>query len=246
MNETQTPGDAKLVSTQINEAHERLRQLETKDRRHWIAAVIVITVLAATAYAGTFPAVAQTLLSGNSAKVAVRTLALLAAVFAMVALQRQRFFAVRRREAASEIAVIPAAETLRAGMGKPGAETERRGAVRVGCNQRLVVRTHDSDGLEVYYGRILDICEHGLGAIVPSVMESGQEVLLEFSLIDSSRTPSTPLKLSAIVRQRSGFRYGFNFVAIGETAREQIESYRGADRVVSIKGRSAAASDSGD
>ncbi len=243
MGKIQTPGDAKVVSTQINEAHQRLSELDIKDRRHWVATVIVLVVLAVTLYALTFPMVVDVVLSGDTIKLTVRLLLVCVVVFGFLALQRQRVFAARRREAASEIAVITASETLRAENGKPGPEVERRGAVRIGCNQRVTVRTHNSEGLEVYYGRVLDICEHGLGAIVPSMMEPGQEVLLEFSLIDSPRTPSAPLKVSAIIRQRSGFRYGFNFVALSESDRGQIASYRNADRVVSIAGRGASATE---
>jgi hypothetical protein len=199
--------------------------------------------LAVALFAFTLPGVAGSILIGKPLTLAVRSLLLLVVLFGLKALRNQRNLAQMRRELSSELAVIAASETLKIAV-NPSPEVERRSLPRAACDQKLTVSAQGADGQQPYYGRIIDICEHGMGAIVPGVLTPGQDVVLQFSLADEAEQFSGPvpvkrnlekppkeLKLSAIVRQRSGFRYGFNFVAMSDSDRAEIEKYRVGDNV---------------
>ncbi len=242
--------EGKFVSMQVGEAHDRLRQLEVKDRRHWAATIAVLLSIAVALYSFTLPGIADSIIAGKPLRYAVRCLLLLVMLFAIQALREQRRMAQRRREVASELAVIAASETLKIAMSNGLAAIERRAAPRMVCEQRLNVTAQGPDGVHHFYGRMIDISENGLGAIVPGILSVGQEVVLEFSLTDEevpeaaiSATEPKPLKISAIVRQRSGFRYGFSFIAIDEADRKQILTFRGCDKVVNISDRSSVATE---
>lgn len=245
MSGTQSPGE-KFISLQISEAHSRLQKLEVKDRQYWIAMVALMLLLVAAMFVLTTPGIADSIVALKSLKVAVWFLLGLVFVFGITALRKQRTFAQVRRELSSELAVIAAAEMLNINNMKAGPDEDRREAPRAACNQRVNVSAHGSEGPQYFYGRIIDICEHGIGAIIPAILAPGQEVVLEFSLhdeetlqnsIDPARRNAKPIKVGAIVRQRSGFRYGFNFVAPSESDVQEIESYRGTGKVVSIAAR---------
>jgi PilZ domain len=58
----------------------------------------------------------------------------------------------------------------------------------------------------VLNGTTVDISESGIVAILPIEVPLGENVELNFTL------PSSPVTISAMVRQRNAFRYGFEFV----------------------------------
>jgi hypothetical protein len=250
---TECSGGGKFVSMQIGEAHDRLHQLDMQDRHHWAAAITIMLALSATLFAFTLPGIGGAIHIGKLVALSVRALLLLVTLFGLNALRNQRKMAQMRREVAAELAVIAAAETLHIAI-NPGREVERRDVPRAACDQKLTVLAQAADGKQQLYGRIVDICEHGMGAIVPGVLAPGQDVILQFSLSDEAEQfrgpmparqnlekPPREFKLSAIVRQRSGFRYGFNFVAMSDSDRAEIERYRAGDKVVSIAGKGAPA-----
>lgn len=83
----------------------------------------------------------------------------------------------------------------------------------------------------VVRGHTVDISESGISAMLRVEVPIGEVVRLEFEL------PVGPVEVHALVRQRSAFRYGFQFVesssaleVIGRTCRELAmeESLRGA------------------
>jgi PilZ domain-containing protein len=74
---------------------------------------------------------------------------------------------------------------------------------------------------EVIRGHTVDISESGISAMLRVEVPVGEVVRLEFSL------PSGDVEVHAMVRQRSAFRYGFQFVesssaqgVIGQTCRQ--------------------------
>ena len=243
--------EGKFASMQIGQVHDRLHRLEVKDRRHWMATIAVLLSIGVALYSFTLPGIADSILAGKPLRYAVRCVLLLVVLFALRALREQRRMAQRRRELASELAVIAASETLKVAMRNGQGMLERRAAPRIVCEQRLNVTAQGPEGEQHFYGRMIDICGDGVGAIVPGILSVGQEVLLEFSLTDeevpeaaAAATEPKSMKVAASVRQRSGFRYGFNFIGISEADRKQIQAFRGSDKVVSISGRGAAANDS--
>jgi hypothetical protein len=67
-------------------------------------------------------------------------------------------------------------------------------------------------------GHACDVSEGGLGATIVGEMSVGDQVLVEFSGAPLLR----PVKTSAIVRNRTGFRYGFEFLALSREQRTMI------------------------
>jgi hypothetical protein len=66
-------------------------------------------------------------------------------------------------------------------------------------------------GRELLQGRTVDISESGIAAILKIEVEVGLVVQLDFSF------PFHHVSALAVVRQRSAFRYGFQFADPGDT-----------------------------
>jgi c-di-GMP-binding flagellar brake protein YcgR len=84
-------------------------------------------------------------------------------------------------------------------------------------------------GLQIHYtkdgaasslrGRGSDIGAGGMSAFIPAGLEVGQTINLTLTLPYCSEQ----LRLNAVVRNRSGFRYGLEFFSPSEREREVIE-----------------------
>ena len=72
------------------------------------------------------------------------------------------------------------------------------------------------------YGRTLGISEAGIAAVLAADLDVGQSVHLEFALPADRK----PLAVRAIVRNRSGARYGFEFLSLSEEQRQAISQFR--------------------
>ncbi|MGH9571091.1 MAG: PilZ domain-containing protein, partial [Candidatus Angelobacter sp.] len=59
----------------------------------------------------------------------------------------------------------------------------------------------------VFHGRIVDVSELGLGAVISGSLEQGDQVLLEFK----GATGDVTFRLRATTRSARGFRHGFQF-----------------------------------
>jgi len=67
-------------------------------------------------------------------------------------------------------------------------------------------------------GRSLNISEGGTAGVFATEWEIGTAVCLEFSVPITSR----PVRLGGILRSRSGYRHGFEFVDLSQDQREVI------------------------
>ena len=67
-------------------------------------------------------------------------------------------------------------------------------------------------------GRSLNISEAGIAGVFVTVWDVGAPVRLEFSV----PVTSNPVRVGAVVRSRSGYRYGFEFVDLSPEQREII------------------------
>ena len=72
------------------------------------------------------------------------------------------------------------------------------------------------------YGRTLGISEAGVSALLATDLELGESVHLELVLPGTSRQ----LAVRAVIRNRSGARYGFEFLSLSEQQREAISAFR--------------------
>jgi c-di-GMP-binding flagellar brake protein YcgR len=67
-------------------------------------------------------------------------------------------------------------------------------------------------------GRSLNISEGGTAGVFATEWKVGASVQLEFSVPVTSR----PIRVGGILRSRSGYRYGFEFVGLSQDQREVI------------------------
>lgn len=72
-----------------------------------------------------------------------------------------------------------------------------------------------------YHGRSLGISEAGIASLLAVELEIGECVTMEFGLPGNPHT----LHLRALVRNRSGARYGFEFLTLSERQRSAITDY---------------------
>jgi hypothetical protein len=80
-------------------------------------------------------------------------------------------------------------------------------------DQRLIFKAG-----RVFHGRTKDISEGGLAATIAGELDETGVVELEFHLPGKP----TPLQLTAEIRYRHGFQYGFRFVNLTEQQRALI------------------------
>lgn len=76
--------------------------------------------------------------------------------------------------------------------------------------------------LHPLFGRTLGVSEAGISALLAADLEVGESVHLEFTLPTSSQR----LAVRAVARNRSGARYGFEFLSLSEAQREAISDFR--------------------
>ena len=72
------------------------------------------------------------------------------------------------------------------------------------------------------YGRTLGISEAGISALLAAELGVGESVHLEFALPKASKR----LDVRAVIRNRTGARYGFEFLSLSEEQREAISDFR--------------------
>jgi hypothetical protein len=128
-------------------------------------------------------------------------------LFAIFAIYQRLQIARLRRQLSMQVATVATLEAL-----KPLSPEERRGQKERRRWQRLqvdellkVIARMEGKERQVY-GRVRDISENGLGAVIPDTLNPGDTVTLTFAL-----TKSASFTLIAIVRHRRGFHYGFEY-----------------------------------
>jgi len=103
-------------------------------------------------------------------------------------------------------------EFSKPGTERPGRLVDLRRNPRFSLDAEVRISSHSAGSLA---GRVLDISEGGLAAIVKMEVPLNEVVGLEFTLLEGE------VEVEALVRQRNAFRYGFQFVEQGP-ARELI------------------------
>ena len=87
---------------------------------------------------------------------------------------------------------------------------------KVSLSLRLVV--HGPAGVEYMFAHGRDISEGGMAVYVPTELDLGNSVVLELTVPHSQEK----LLLKAFVRNREGFRYGIEFIDLGQRERDII------------------------
>jgi hypothetical protein len=107
--------------------------------------------------------------------------------------------------------------------GVPGpnapANRETRRYPRYNMNMRIAVQVFRDGVVDSLWGRSNEVGQDGMSATLTGELQPGEVATLEFTL------PATviPTKLRAVVRYRSGFRHGFEFLTLAAGQREAIQ-----------------------
>jgi len=89
---------------------------------------------------------------------------------------------------------------------------------RFAIDVRLQVRMFQSGEFRSCWGRSTELSQDGIGATLTGELETGEIVSLEIPLPLSAQ----PLKVRAIVRYRTGLRYGFEFLTLDAAQRDIV------------------------
>jgi PilZ domain-containing protein len=104
------------------------------------------------------------------------------------------------------------------GLNAPASREARR-YPRYNVNMRVAVQVFREGVVESLWGRSNEVGQDGMSATLTGELQPGEVATLEFTL------PATVIatKLRAVVRYRSGFRHGFEFLTLAEGQRETIQ-----------------------
>ena len=96
--------------------------------------------------------------------------------------------------------------------------TPNRQRYRYRLDGRVNITVFRPPGKCDFWGRISDVSEGGMGAMVSGKLEQGEFVVLQFSLSSSSHV----FELRARVCHRCGYYCGFEFLVVSGMQREHI------------------------
>ncbi len=190
----------------IAEMQARLDRLERHDWWRWALAFVVMLALTAGLFALSVP-VGRDMMDQLQVNIGVRALLALVLLFDAFVIHQQLLMKRLRRDLASQLGVITALESLKEFDEPSLPRTERRRARRSGLDRRLCVNSSHEGKPTTVFGRIRDISEDGLGAVIPCSLLIGQEVTLEFGMGEMEE-----IEVKAVVRHRRSFHYGFGFI----------------------------------
>jgi c-di-GMP-binding flagellar brake protein YcgR len=97
--------------------------------------------------------------------------------------------------------------------------TPQRQCSRYRLDGKVTITVFRSAGKFDCWGRISDVSEAGMGAVVSGELEQGEFVQLRFSLSSSSHI----LELRARICHQRGYYCGFEFLVVSDAQREQIK-----------------------
>lgn len=203
----------------MKEIQARLDRLERHDWLRWLLAFAIMLALTAGLFALSIP-VGRSAVDQNQLSLAVRGLLGLVLLFDVFVVHQQLTMKKLRRDLATQVGLITALESLKYADDNDTPRAERRRVRRSGLDRRLCVSSVRDGKPSAIYGRIRDICEDGLGAVIPCSLRIGEHVKLQFSVADEIES-----EISAVVRHRKSFHYGFEFIDVDLPARRAIAMF---------------------
>jgi hypothetical protein len=211
----------KVSGTSMREIQAGLERLERQEWWRWATALIIMLVLSFGVFALTLPGPQKDFFVHYRWNTAVPGLFATILVFNVFVIYQQIRISRMRRQLSGQIGMLAALEVLRPPTPEEQAgRQERRRAQRYPFDQRLKIKASLNGEEMILYGRIIDLSELGLGAVISGSLERDAQVSLEFST-----GPGKPsLFLSGVVRSVRGFRHGFEFSAVSANDVEAIRS----------------------
>jgi hypothetical protein len=126
---------------------------------------------------------------------------------------------------------FPASQHRRINSGKPGGDcfpslrrtrkSYARRFIRYRTELPLVLKVLGRDGYVCIHGRCFELAEAGLGAVATSELALGEMISVELSIPDMPEA----ITMRAVVRHRTGFQHGCEFVGLLPKQLEWIRKF---------------------
>jgi PilZ domain len=200
----------KVSGTSMREIQAGLERLERQEWWRWATALFIMLLLSLGVFSLSLPGPRKDFFTLHHWDLAIPGLFVAILIFNIFVIHQQIRISRMRRQLSGQIGMLAALEVLRpASAQEQAGQRELRRAPRYPFDQRLKVKAQgEGEGEEIIlYGRIIDLGEIGLGAVISGSLERGATVSLEFSTGPGKPT----LLLTAVVRYARGFRHGFEF-----------------------------------
>jgi hypothetical protein len=210
--------------TTMQEMQAGLDRLERREWWRWATALLIMLLLTLGVFALALPEMKRDSFSQEQMNRAVWGLFAIVVVFDIFAIYQQILIGRLRRQLAGQIGMLATLEALKpTEPAIPAARKERRRTSRHPFDQRLKVRVignaKESNGREtVFFGRVIDISEFGLGAVLSGALEANTKAVVEFN----AGTGNLVLTLPAVIRYAHGFHYGFEFSGLSQDDRDHL------------------------
>ena len=215
---------SKLNDTEmdLNQTQARLDRMERHEWWRWSLAFVIMIILTIGMFALSLPAIGgRNPEEQAQLNLILRALLGLVLLFDIFVVHQQMLIKKLRRDLAIQLGVISTLEILNKTSDANSPRKERRRIRRSGLDRRLRVNISQQGKQNCVYGWIRDISEEGMGAVVPCSLNIGEQVTLEFSVEDGLEGT-----VSATVRHRQGFHYGFDFEVIKSSLCQAITRIR--------------------
>ena len=212
----------KVSGPSMREIQAGLERLERQEWWRWATALFIMLLLSLGVFSLSLPGPRKDFFTLHHWDLAIPGLFVAILIFNIFVIHQQIRISRMRRQLSGQIGMLAALEVLRpASAQEQAGQRELRRAPRYPFDQRLKVKAQgEGEGEEIIlYGRIIDLGEIGLGAVISGSLERGATVSLEFSTGPGKPT----LLLTAVVRYARGFRHGFEFSGL---LRNDIECLR--------------------
>lgn len=201
----------KVSGTSMREIQAGLERLERQEWWRWATALFIMLLLSLGVFSLSLPGPRKDLFTRYHWDLAIPGLFAAILIFNIFVVHQQIRISRMRRQLSGQIGMLAALEVLRpASAEEKAGQREQRRAPRHPFDQRLKIKAQagGENGEEaILYGRIIDLSEIGLGAVISGSLERGTTVSLEFSTGPGKPT----LQLTSVVRYARGFRHGFEF-----------------------------------
>jgi hypothetical protein len=194
----------------LQELQAGMERLERREWWRWAAALVIMLLLTLGVFSLSLPGMGKDTSKEDQLGIAVRGLFALVLLFDVFAIYQQVLITRMRRQLAGQIGSLAALDAFKPATSEPEAgHKERRRCSRYHFDQRLRVTATMRGKEAILYGRVVDISEFGLGAVISGSLQRGDSVSLNFD------TDTGALTLTAVIRSVNGFRHGFEFATMG-------------------------------
>jgi hypothetical protein len=206
------------VQLDISQAQQSLEKLERSETHRWTTALLIILALTTGFFVAIPQRVACGMFEDAHLQTAQRGLLGVVLLFIVYVLRQRTVIGRLRRQLATQIATLATMEALKPlSAEEQRGQSERRRWPRYPVDELLRLEIHGKGKAVEVYGRLCDISECGAGAVIPDALELGGRVMLRFSLCGGVK-----FWLTATVRHRRGFHYGFEFVGVSDNERAKL------------------------